>query len=164
MAATVDIIKTYGTTGAPTEVTNTTPGLLSTNDNSATADSPVTIPGVGTNYSYECWMRFKIGATAPDNQCTNFKIWSSGSAVGTGLVITVNTDAVTSFVTPVNTQSAQGTRASFATKDSSSKVAVGGTLVSTGDKSDFSVFQLEVGTTAGPGDVTYTVNYSYDES
>jgi len=163
MAATIEVIKTYGTTGAPTEVTVTTPGLLSTNDNALPTSSPVSVPPSGTAYSYECWLRFKC-TVAPDNECTNFKFWSSGSAVGTGLVITANSDAVDTFVTPVVTVSAAGTRVDFSTKDSYDKIDVVGSLVSGGDKSDFMIFQLEVGMTATPGNKSYTVYYQFDES
>jgi hypothetical protein len=121
VAATINPIKTYGTSGSPTEVVTATPGLLSTNDNAAPASSPVNVPSVGTGYSYECWMRFYC-TLAPANQCTNFKIWSSGGVVGTGLVITVNTDAVDTYVTPVDTDSVAGTRADFSTKDSYAKL------------------------------------------
>lgn len=163
MAATIDVIKTYGTTGTPTEVVVTSPGLLSTNDNAAPSSSPVVVPMAGTNYSYECWLRFKC-TVAPATQVTNFKIWSDGAAVATGVVITVNTDAVTTFATPVVTDSTQGTRDDFANHGSGAKINVAGTLVNVGDKSDFSVFQLEVGTTASPGNISETVTFQYDET
>ena len=161
--ATIVVLKTYGSSGSPTEVTVTQPGLLSTDNNASPSSSPVVAPSVGTNYSYECWLRFKC-TVAPDNSVTNFKIWSSGVAFGTGLTIKVNSDAVTSYVTPVNTVSTQGTRVDFSTRDSSSKITVGGTLTAIGDKSNFMVFQEEVISTATPGNKSYTMNYQYDES
>lgn len=165
MSATIIVIKTHGASGYETESQDTIFGLKSVDDHAtAPADAPVQIPDVGTNYSYECWMRFKCTA-APSNTCENFKIWSSGAAVGTGLVITVNSDAVNSYATPVVTDSAQGTRVDFATKGSGAKITVAGSLVNIGDKTDHSVFQLEVGTTAVPGDMAdQTIYYSYDES
>ena len=166
MAATIVVVKTHGAVGYETESTDTIFGLKSVDDHAtAPEDAPVQIPdSPGTNYSYECWMRFKCTA-APSNQCDNFKVWGSGASVGTGLVITVNTDAVAVYATPVVTDSAQGTRASFASHGSGAKISVAGTLVNIGDKSDFSVFQLEVSETATPGDIAdQTVYYSYDES
>jgi len=163
MAATIDVIKTYGNSGTPTEVVVTAPGLLSTDNDAAPAVSPVTVPGEGTSYSYECWLRFKC-TVAPDNVCENFKIWSSGVAVGTGLVITVNSTAVDTYVTPVTTLSAAGTRVDFATKNSAAKVSVVGSLDAEDEKSDFFVFQLEVLPATAPGNKSYTCNYSYDES
>ena len=166
MAATIIVIKTHGASGYETESQDTIFGLKSVDDHAtAPADAPVQIPdSPGTNYSYECWMRFKCTA-APSNVCENFKVWSSGAAVGTGIVITVNSDAVNSYATPVVTDSAQGTRVDFATKGSGAKISVAGSLVNIGDKSDFSVFQLEVAETAAPGDMAdQIVYYSYDES
>ncbi len=163
MAATIVPIKTYGASGAQTEVENATPGLLATDDNAAPASSPIVVPSTGTAYSYECWMRFKC-TVAPDNQVTNFKVWSSGSSLGTGRKVTVNTDAVAAYATPVITQSAAGTRADFASRGSGSKISVAGTLTAQGQKTDFLVFQLEVEPTSGPGNVSDTVYYSYDEN
>lgn len=165
MAATIVVLKTHGASGYETESTDIIFGLKSVDDHATPpADAPVTIPAAGTNYSYECWMRFKC-TVAPSNMCENFKIWSSGSAVGTGLVITVNSTAVTTYATPVNTDSNKGTRVDFATKGSGAKISVAGELNAIGEKTDFSVFQLEVGTTTSPGDMAdQTVYYSYDES
>lgn len=161
MAATLKIIKSYG--AGQTEVEVTSPGLLSTDDNTAPASSPVTKPPSGTEYSYECWVRFELDVE-PDTQVTNFQFWSDGTSVGTGLVITVNTDAVSAYDTPIDTVSDEGTRASFATRDSGSKISLAGTLATTGDQTDFMVFQLEVADTASAGAVTYTTNFSYDET
>jgi hypothetical protein len=165
MSATIVIIKTHGALGYETESVDTEFGLKAVDDHSTSpADAPIEIPDIGTNYSYECWMRFKC-TVAPSNQCENFKIWSSGAAVATGLVITVNSDAINTYATPVDTDSIKGTRVDFADKDSGDKISVAGSLVNNGDKTDFSVFQLEVGQTASPGNMPdQTVYYSYDES
>jgi len=162
MAATITVIKTYGAP-AGSEATVTTPGLIASDDNADPVDSKLIVPSVNPVYSYECWLRFKC-TVAPDNTCENFKIWSSGASVGTGLTITVNSDAVAVYAQPVNTESAQGTRVDFSTKDSGDKISVAGDLVDPDDKTDFSVFQMKVENTAGAGNKTYTVYYSYDES
>jgi hypothetical protein len=165
MPATIQIIKTYGAGPAGTEANDTEFGLKAVDDHAtAPADAPVVIPDVTTVYSFESWMRFKC-TVAPSNQCDNFKIWSSGAAVGTGLVITVNSDAVAAYATPVDTVSAAGTRVDFASHGSGAKISITGTLVDIDDETDFSVFQLEVGATAVPGDITpQDVSFSYDES
>lgn len=163
MAAEIKIVKTYGDSGSPTEVEVTTPGLLSSDDNALPSASPVLVPPSGKNYSYECWLRFKA-SVAPDNLCNNFKIWSSGSSVGTGLAITVNSDTVDTYVTPTSAESSEGTRVDFSTKDSYDKIDVDGDIINIGDKTDFSVFQLEAEPTATPGNKSYTVYYQYDES
>lgn len=165
MAATIVIVKTYGAGPAGTEAIDTEFGLKSVDDHAtAPEDAAVSIPDAGTNYSYECWMRFKCTAV-PSNQCDNFKIWSSGAAVADGLVITVNSDAVNTYATPVNTISTKGTRVDFADKDSGDKISIVGTLEDEDDETDFSVFQLAVDSSAAPGDMPdQTVYYSYDES
>jgi len=76
----------------------------------------------------------------------------------------VNTDAVSSYSTPVNAQSSQGTRADFSDHDSGSKVDIAGTLTGTGQYTDFAVFQAEVMDTALPGNIAQqTVYYEYTE-
>jgi len=165
MPATIQIIKTYGAGPTGTEADDTEFGLKVVDDHAtAPEDAPIVVPSSLLNYSYESWMRFKC-SVAPSNVCENFKIWSSGTSVGTGLEITVNSDAVDAYATPVITESAAGTRVNFASHGIGAKIDITGSLVNNGDKTDFSVFQLEVGPTAGPGDITdQTVYFSYDES
>lgn len=166
MGATIEIIKTWGDSGSPTESADTTFGLKSVDDHAtAPADAPVTVPsGAGTNYSYECWLRFKCTA-APDNLCTDFKVWGPGTAIATGVVITINTDAVDTYVTPVDTESAQGTRGDLADHGTGAKIDVAGDLVNENDETDFLVLQLEVDNTAGAGDIPAPdFYYSYDET
>jgi len=163
MAAEIEIIKVCGEAGYETETVVAEVGLKSVDDaTTPVADAPITIPAAGTNYSYESWLRFRL-KVAPSNKCDNFKIWSNGSPIATGVVATINTSAVTTYSTPVNTQSTQGTRDNFANHDSSNKISVGGTLINVGDKTDFMVFQLEVSSSASPGDISFTCYYSYDE-
>lgn len=165
MAATIVVIKTTGASGYEVETQKSTIGLKSVDDaTTAIADAPVSIPTAGTAYSYESWLRFKC-TVAPDNEVTNFKVWDDGVALDTGVDITLNNDAVITYATPVNTVSTKGTRSSLNSHGSGNKIDVDGTLTGIGDKSDFSVFQLEVINTASPGDITSkTVNYSYDEN
>lgn len=170
MAATIKVIKTVGASGYETEYEQTSIGLKSTDDQesgqggTAPADAPIDIPAAGTNYSYEAWIRFKV-TVAPDNECTNFQIWDDGVALDTGVDITVNTDVVNSYATPVDTVSARGTRDSISNHGSGAKIDVAGSLIGMGDKTDFSVFQEAILQTASPGDITAkTINYSYDEN
>ncbi|MFX0084300.1 MAG: hypothetical protein ACFFAU_01400 [Candidatus Hodarchaeota archaeon] len=170
MSATIVVIKTTGAAGYETETeVSSLPGgkvnLKSVDDPTTAASSaPITIPTSGTEYSYESWIRFKC-TVGPDNQCTNFQIWDDAVALDTGVDITVNTDAVNTYATPVVTQSTKGTRASISDHGSGSKISISGTLTGVGDKTDFSVFQLEVISTASPGNMTEkTINYSYDET
>ena len=170
MVATIKIIKTVGSAGYENEYEQTSIGLKSVDDQesgqggTAPADAPVNIPAAGSEYSYESWIRFEC-TVAPDNECTNFKIWDDGVSMDTGVDITVNTDVVNSYATPVDTQSAKGTRDSLGNHGAGAKINVSGSLTGSGDKTDFSVVQLEVINTASPGDITNkTVNFSYDEN
>ena len=170
MVATIKTIKTVGASGYENEYEQTAIGLKSVDDQesgqggTAPVDATINIPAAGTEYSYEGWVRFKC-TVAPDNVCTNFKIWDDGVSMDTGVDITVNTDTVNSYATPVSTESARGTRDSLSNHASGSKIDIAGNLTGSGDKTDFSVFQLEVINTASQGDITSkTVNYSYDEN
>jgi hypothetical protein len=165
MAAVIEVLKTHGDSGSPTESVDTTFGLKSVDDHDTTpANAPVNIPDDGTSYSYETWLRFNC-ATAPSNMCNNFKVWGSGVAVATGVKITINTDAVDTYVTPVNTESAAGTRDDLVNHGSGDEVSVAGDLVDIDDKTDFIVAQLEVEDTAGPGNIPdQTLYYCYDET
>ena len=166
MAATIEVVKTTGASGSETVTSVSGIALKDVDDATTTApNSPIVILDSGWNYSYESWLRFKV-AVAPDNQCTDFKVWGSGAAIQTGNVrITLNTDAVDTYVTPVKTQCAQGTRADFASHGVGSKVDVAGTLVNVDDVTDFVVFQLEVDDVATPGNIAQqTIYYSYLET
>lgn len=165
MSATIEVIKQHGANpGSEASVSGI--ALKSVDDVSTTApNAPIVILDSGVNYSYESWVKFKC-TVAPDNQVTSFKIWSSGSAIQSGAFkITVNTDAVSSYATPVNAQSSQGTRDDFANHDTGSKLDVAGTLTGTGQSTDFVVFQAEVFDTALPGNIPQqTVYYEYTET
>lgn len=129
------------------------------------ADYKVQILSSGTNYSYEVWLRFRCDV-APGASCSNFKIWTIGS-LASGLGITVNSDAVTTYDTPSSSLSTQGTRASILTYTALNKLSIGGTLVNIGDKSNFMVFQLSVADTAdlsSGGSDELDILYQYDES
>lgn len=164
MAATIKIDKTCGASGYETS-TEVTDVKLKNIDDATTlaANSPVEIPAAGTNYSYESWLRFKC-TVVPANQCNTFRIWSDGAIVATGVTISINTNQVDTYATPVKTLSTKGVRDNFKNRSSISKVSITGTLTGEGDKTNFSVFQLEVGATATPGDVSDIASYSYDES
>lgn len=166
MAATIVVTKTTGASGSEVATNVTGIALKDIDDAITTApNSPVVILASGWNYSYESWLRFKC-TVAPDNQCTTFKVWGSGSAIQTGDVkITLNTDAVTTYATPVKTQSTQGTRDDFASHGSGAKVDVAGTLVIVDDVTDFTVVQLEVDDVATQGNMAQqTIYYSYLET
>jgi hypothetical protein len=127
-------------------------------------DYKVQILDSGINYSFEIWLRFRCD-TAPAATCSGFKIWTAGS-LPSGIDITINTDLVDAYTTPVSTISTSGTRDSILNHTSASKVNVFGTLVNIGDKSGFIVLQLAVDDIAeieSLGEDELIIVYSYDE-
>ena len=170
MAATIVLMKCTSA-AAVTETDVTAVGIRLTSVDDATtapASAPITIPTANTAYSYETWLRFKC-TVAPDNQCTNFQVWSLGTAIQAGAAkITLNSTAVTAGVTPVNTVSSAGTRTDLVIRTAGTKVAVAGTLTSSGagGETDYVVLQLNVYSSATQGNVSQVseFNYSYDEN
>lgn len=162
MAATITIQACTGTNAA-TEATVT--GIMHRANDSAATDknNPVTIPSIGTARSYEKWLRFKC-TVAPDTQVTNFKYWGPNTTPGTGVTVFVGT--TDTGATPVATDSAVATTQQDTNYyDTSHTLAIPGTLTAENQETDYLVFQVDVGTTATPGDTTQqTQNYSYDEN
>lgn len=120
--------------------------------------NPIT---VGTN-SYEKWLKLKID-TAPANGVTNFKIWGDG-AVDTSTTLKFTSNYVTyqagttAATTIGNALFTAYTADNKATWDTASYSATGATT-------KFVLFQLQVDSTAGPGNWTQeTISYSYDET
>lgn len=162
MAATI-VLRVCTGTNAATEATVT--GITMRSNDSAANDTanPISIPSVGTNRSFEKWIRFMC-TVAPAVQATNFKYWGPNTIPGTGTLLFVGTTAT--GVTPVATDSAVATSQQDTNHFSAgTALAVSGTLVNVNDETDFVVFQMDVDTTAGPGPISQqTHNYSYDEN
>jgi len=125
------------------------------------ADNPMETPASGTVYSYEVWIKFRVDV-APSTQCNDFKIWTAGS-LDTGNNITVNNTDIDTYVAPVNSQSAIGTRADITDYTSANKLSITGTLVNINDITDYIVFQLELASTSLAGSKSFTIYYSYEE-
>lgn len=120
--------------------------------------NPIT---VGTN-SYEKWLKLKID-TAPANGVTNFKIWGDGTVdTSTTLKFTSNyvtyQQGTTAATTIGNANFTSYTSNNKATWDTASYSATNATT-------KFVLFQLQVDSTANPGNWTQeTISYSYDET
>lgn len=160
MAASMILSVTYG--ASQIAETNLTGIDLISADNALNTLSnrqsyPIT---VGTN-SYEKWVRLKI-ATAPSNGVGNFLIWGDG-AIDTSTTLAFTCNYVT-YQTATNSTSTIANR-SFTSFTASSKATWHSVTISaTGSYTNYAVFQLQVGATAGPGNWTQeTVSYSYDE-
>ena len=162
MAASLSLRK-YTGASAGTESAVVTGADLSSADNATNSlanrqANPVT---VGTN-SYETWLKLKVD-TAPANGVTNFKLWGDGTVMAsTTLNFTANyvtgATPTTGASSVANANFTSYTSGAKATWDTASYSATSATT-------RFAVFQLQVDSTAGPGNWTQeTVNYSYDET
>lgn len=162
MAASLSV-RVYTSTNAATESGVVTGVDFISADNATNSlgnrtSFPIT---VGTA-SYEKWIKLKVD-TKPANGVTNFKIWGDG-AVMTSTTLYFTAGYITG-VTPTNATStiANTTFTNFtagakATWDATS-------YTDTNATTKYAVFQLAVGSDAGPGNWTQeTVNFSYDET
>jgi hypothetical protein len=127
--------------------------------------NPITIPGSGSAYSYEKWVKLYVD-TAPANGVTNFLIWSAqGGSEGAGTGVTINAaGAQASYASPVSTASSVATSA-LPTTSGSALQWDASSYTTIGDTTQYAVLQLVVGSTASQGNMTQaTVDYSYDET
>ena len=181
MAATVTIRRWTGASGSPTK-TNITG--INTRANAEDAHSvagtsnPIQIPETGTNYSY--WVATRLSAdTAPSGTINHLRWYTDGgNGFGTGVTCKMNT--ATGYVQATGTPGTTGTlltTGAYATLagtptdafafTSAAPKTVSGSIngPSTGDFGDFVVFQIEVGSTAGPGATAQeTFTWKYDET
>lgn len=165
--ATINLVCNSGAAETETTVTAgidfvTVDNCLNTSGNRTTY--PITIPANATPaYSYEKWLNFQVGATAPDTQVTNFKFWGSGAAIDSGYIVDYYKVTAT-YVQPALPTGTSGFT-TVLTATSAAKVSIPGTLTTTGDDTDYIVMFLQVAQTASQGNMTQqTYNYSYDEN
>lgn len=169
MAATIRLVKCHGADAATETDLGASPANYLMSENSAGTDftaHPVTIPGAGSGYSYEAYLRWRCTA-APDTQCTNFKYWGPASSPKTGADIYVGTVASGSQATPVQTESASATtRQDPNYYSAATALSIAGTLTDVGQQTAYLVQQLWVDSaTATQGDCTQTThNFSFDEN
>mgnify|MGYP000241215915 CR=1 FL=1 len=144
--------------------------------------NPIPIPSSGTRFSR--WKHFYIEVTvAPDTQIDNLKIFTDGTGFGTGITVEVAQE------TPANTAAGDAgydvadvanedmtnhadvilTPQDFFTKTCGAPKTVtiseaGSILDAIGEESDYVILQMEVLSTATPGDLTdETITNEYDE-
>ncbi|MHA2065675.1 MAG: hypothetical protein ACXABY_14965, partial [Candidatus Thorarchaeota archaeon] len=91
MAAVFDVEVDFGVTPTMESLTNLR--FNEADDNVQDTSDPCVIPGAGTEYSY--WKHVYLRCTTqPSVQCDNFKFYSDGSAMDTGTLIKIATNAV----------------------------------------------------------------------
>lgn len=165
MAATVDIIEKNGSTGNATIKTSGTVRFKNADDANVDTNNPLVIPSAGQfDFSYEKWLRLKIGATPPSDRISNIRFYTDGtSGLGTGVDVFGRSAAA--FSTPAEVTTTTGLTNIFTW-------TVGGALVLS--STNFSGSGTEIGShvvltmriadTATVGAMTAeTVTFSYDE-
>lgn len=166
MAAVIAVCQNYGygSGGFAGEVAKNVSNLLPIDDGTASKYVyPVRIPLTGTVFSFETWIRCRVDS-APASYCNNFKAWYDTGLPASGFNITVNSDVVSAYAQPVDTESVRGTRVNFDEHDSEeTAIDLDGILSDVGDYTSWLVFQLEISSDASIGD--YSVDYiiQYDE-
>ena len=112
--------------------------------------------------SFEKWLKLKVD-TAPANGVTNFLIWGDGAVMASTTLFW--TGQRVTGVTPVASVSAIATTSLNGYTSGNKGVWDTNSYAATNATTRYSVFQLAVDATAGPGNWTQeTVNYSYDET
>ena len=184
MAATVTIRRWHGAGPTKTDITsiNTRANAEDAHSTAGTTN-PIQIPAAGSNYSY--WVTTRLSAdSSPAGTINNIKWYTDGgNGFGTGVTATVGSvPSASGYTQATGTPGTTGTELlvanytgftpspggdPFAFTTGSPK-SITGTISnpSTGDFGDFVVYQIVVGTTAGPGATTTqeTLTWKYDET
>lgn len=164
MPATVTIGEKNGAGGTYTDKTSGT--IRFKNADNATVDTanPMVIPGAGSDYSFEKWLRLKIGATGPSVQISNLQFYTDGgNGLGTGVLLWAKAEA--SYATPAEATGTAGyTNAFTYTAGAALSLGAGPYSATNTEMGDHAVLMLEVQSTATQGQTpTETLTFSYDE-
>lgn len=166
MSALISIVQNSGQvySGYAQEVAKSTSYLIPIDDALAPkVGNPIEVPGVGTSYSYEVYIRLRCDL-APNDRCENFKAWYNSGIPSEGQDITVNESVVSDYQPPSNIASVRGSRVSFKNKNFvSNAVLLDGVLQNVGDYTSYLVFQLEVSSIADTGSFSASYTVQYDE-
>lgn len=164
MVATVTIGEKNTAGGTYTDKTSGT--IRFKNADNATVDSnnPMVISTGVTDYSFEKWLRLRIGATGPSSQITNLKFYTDG-ANGLGTGVTMYAKAVTTFATPAEATGTAGYTNAFSyTSGSPLSLGAGPYSATNTEMGDHCVMMMTVIDTATPGVTpSETLTFSYDE-
>jgi len=187
MVATMDVYYDFGGTdnnpGTEQNLDGLGPPMLRFKQaDNATIDTvaPMPIPSAGTEYSR--WKQIYLYATAaPDTQIDNVQIYTDGTGFGTGITVNVgdefptknsgaNTGYDVSDTNEVMTNHTDITGSTDLFGYTSASTLTGSIsetsniIVDIGDTSNYFVLQMEVISTASPGDLANeTITFAYDE-
>ncbi len=175
MAAIVDLREFNGASpGTPTTKTSGTIRFKDADDANVDLINPIVRPGDGSVFSYEKYLRLRIGATGPTGSITSPRAFSDSSdGLCTGVTMEAGQSGAAGtpfgYVQPVKTDSAVATT-DFFSFTSGAPLAldqdVAGPFSGTNlDIADFLILQVEVASTASPGlTPTETLTLSFDET
>ena len=162
MAATVQLVEKNGAGGTQTDKTSGTVRFKNADNATVDLNNPMVVPGSGTDYSFEKWLRFNVSA-GTYSQITNVRADSDGSS-GLGTGVGLYAKAVTSYATPAEATATTG-YTDFFTYTSGSPLTLGaGPFTSTGEKADHLVMMCTVASTASGGlTSSETLTLAWDE-
>lgn len=172
MAATYNWAQRYGAPAGTESDLGSSGNLFNFKDaDDATAanysSNPITASDTANaGRSYEVWMRAHFTGTF--NKIDNLQFWmSTNFSPSTGLTVYWKGNNAGSYATPVKTDSTVATATVPTSDPGTANVSIGtslsGNLTSAG-YSDYIVLQLDVATTASPGDTSLaTFTLQYDE-
>jgi hypothetical protein len=162
MVATVQIIEKNGAGGTGTDKTSGTIRFKNADDATVDLNDPMVVPGSGTDYSYEKWLRLNVTGGSY-SQITNIEAYSDG-ANGLGTGVGLYAKAVTSYATPAEATTTSG-YTDFFSYTSGSPLSLGaGPFTSTGEKGDHLVMIATVADTASGGlTASETLTIAWDE-
>lgn len=160
--------------------------LKAADDATIDTNNPIPIPDAGTKYSY--WKQFYLYCgTAPSTKVDNVKLYSDEGGFGTGITVKVGDEFPTkTSVADTGYEVATGTpgdtgdemvaahagltgSTDLFTFSSAAPLAVsigeaGNIIDAIGETTNYVVMQMEVLSTASPGDLTdETITFKYDE-
>lgn len=167
MAGTIQL---WGNFGASPGTSGNLNGHLHFTDedsiSSKASTSPIQKPDSGTAYSFERYVFFKC-AVAPDNQFTNFRVWSPiTSSIANGIAYKVGT--TNTYTDPVATKSTKAMRLFHSTYTTyATGLRLYQTLVNVNDVTNYLVIQVNITNAAesGSADSTRTIiQAAWDQS
>lgn len=162
MVATVQIIEKNGAGGTATDKTSGTIRMKNADDATVDTNNPMVIPGSGSDFSFEKWLRLKI-TVAPSVQLSNLKAYTDG-ANGLGTGVKLWWKAVSSYSTPAEATATTGYTDAFSYTSGAALSLGAGPYSGTGEIGSHLVSMMEVQSTATQGQTpSETVTFSYDE-
>lgn len=162
MAASISVRVCTGASAGTESAAVTGIDHISADNATNSAGNRTTYPLTAGTRAYEKWVRLHVDV-APANDVSNFQVWGTGS-IDANLTLYCKGEVATG-ATPTDSVS------TVATLDWTDYTAAAklqwddGTYTAVDDVTEWLVFQLAVGASATPGDMTQHIySYSYDET